>query len=183
MVHPAAGGGAAPNNIWGYIPPWLQNAAAASDSAGRAYLFMVFPQPTGAVTVSKVHLGIGTASGNIDAGIYSLSGTTMTRVASAGGVACPAAGGDIDVNMTASATLQPGTVYYLAVAADNTTATFFSAGVSGNLQQTALLGNLSYRVGSGIGSQPSCYPLPATINLALGSAGAYPPLAACLAAR
>lgn len=166
-------GGAAPaNHVFTPVLPWSQSGANNVDgTAGRCNLLQVYPSVVGPVTVSKMHLGVGAASGSIDVGVYSLSGTTMTRVASAGGVACPAAGGEVDVNFTAPATLQPGTVYYLAVSDDNATVTLYTGpSLSTNLQLSWLAGKTSYRVGPGIGSGVSAYPLPPTIDLALGTA-------------
>jgi hypothetical protein len=163
----------APNFVFGIIPPMSQSGAAVMVGANDAYLYAVFPQVMAPVTVSKIHLGINVQSGNVDVGIYSLSGTTLTRVASAGGVACPAVNADGDIPLSASVTLQPGTLYYLAIACDNITASFFANLGPPNLQNAPITGQMIYRF-------IPAYPLPTTLTTtnAVGTIRAY-----CLSAR
>jgi hypothetical protein len=68
------------------------------------------------VTRTGARTYIAAQSGNIDVGIYSAAGT---RLASTGSISCPATG-ERTVAFTASVTLYPGILYYLAFAADNT---------------------------------------------------------------
>lgn len=68
---------------------------------------------------------VGTSSGNMDLGIYSSTDElTFTRVYSTGSFATPAAG--INIKTVATQTITPvtGTRFYIAIAVDNTTATF-----------------------------------------------------------
>jgi hypothetical protein len=163
----------APNFVFGIIPPQSQSGAAVFVGANDAYLYAVFPQVMAPITVSKIHLGINVQSGNVDVGIYSLSGTTLTRVASAGGIACPAVNADGDIALSASVTLQPGTLYYLAIACDNVTASFYANLGPPNLQNAPIAGQMIYRF---LGA----YPLPASLTTtsAVGTIRAY-----CLSAK
>jgi hypothetical protein len=82
-------------------------------------------------TISKLRLTVGTASGNIAVAVYRNSGSGLTsvpgtRAATSGSVACPSAGVQ-DVSLGGSVTVNAGD--WLAIGADNTTATF--AGTTG----------------------------------------------------
>ena len=81
-------------------------------------------------TISKVRVGIGTSSGNIAVAAYSNSGSGLSavpgaRLGTSGIVACPATGVQ-DVSLGGSITVEPGD--WLALWADNTTATFTISG-------------------------------------------------------
>lgn len=99
-------------------------------------------------TVTGVRMRIGTASGNICVGLYDAAGN---RLATSGSVACPAAG-FATVSFTASYAATPGG-YFIAVAADNTTATFSAGG-----------GGAGTAWAAGALSAGSAMPLPATFT-------------------
>jgi hypothetical protein len=69
------------------------------------------------VTVLKIHIGTGTASGNLDVGLYSSTGS---RLVSSGTTAITGTGQTVDVTDTS---IGRG-LYYIAITVDNTTATF-----------------------------------------------------------
>lgn len=74
-------------------------------------------------TITGVSLNVNTQSGNICVGLYDSAGE---RVATSGSVACPAVGIST-VSFTAGYVASAGR-YYLAIAADNTTAKFLAVG-------------------------------------------------------
>lgn len=168
-------GGAPPSIVQGMTSPYNQSGAGAFSGASQAKLFLV-PYLTGKITVGGMVLGIGTQSGNFDVGIYSLAApaTTLNRIASSGSVPCPAGNNNLFVPFTAGATLDPTIAsYYLALACDNITATFFTAGGSANLASSPIIGGMTYRF-------TGAFPLPPTLTIASAVAqDSY----MCLAAR
>jgi hypothetical protein len=68
--------------------------------------------------VTTCIFGVGTASGNLDIGIYDDAGV---RLGSTGSFACPTAGVAKTQALTGTVTLRPNTRYWRAVWADNTT--------------------------------------------------------------
>jgi hypothetical protein len=97
--------------------------------------------------ISAIRLRVGTQSGNICVGVYRASGSGLSavpgaRAATSGSVACPATG-DADVSLTASVVVNPGD--FLAIQADNTTATFARAGGGVASGATSLMAGLAYR--------------------------------------
>lgn len=108
------------------VVPWNPSAFSAivgnqvlSGSGGaEATIFVVEHQ----VTITKVGVGVGVQSGNIDLGVYDSSGVgglPNFRLASAGSTACPATG-PAALTMTTPVTLGPG--YYWAIwTGDNST--------------------------------------------------------------
>jgi hypothetical protein len=91
-----------------------------------------------------------TASGNVDAGIYDLAGT---RLFSTGSTA--QSGTTTLQSVSVSGLLLAAGRYYVALAADNTTATFLRGAQSVTLQR-----------GYGALQQASAFPLPATATFA-----------------
>jgi hypothetical protein len=83
--------------------------------------FYPLPPVSVTTTVTGIVHRVGTQNGNIDLGIYSWDGTTMTKVATTGSTACPAAGGN---NTALSATLNPGTRYCIAFITDSASASW-----------------------------------------------------------
>jgi hypothetical protein len=88
-------------------------------------------------TISKIRINVVVQSGNIAVAVYSNSGSGLaatpgTRLATSGSVACPAAGIN-DVSLGSTVTVAIGD--WLAIGADNTTATFYGSngGGDGNL--------------------------------------------------
>jgi hypothetical protein len=137
--------------VYGDVPPDLAGVAgwplvqtvvtpynfvagtAAAMTAANDAIWVPFVLPK-RLTVSRVRIGeVAVSSGNIDVGIYDAAGTAPNaRLVSSGSVACPAAGAQKDVTVAATA-IGPG-LYFLALAANNTTAQFrryFDIGVAG----------------------------------------------------
>jgi hypothetical protein len=112
--------------------------------------------------ISKIGLIVGTASGNISVGVYSNNGSPgtnaapATRKATSGAVACPAAGYQ-EIALTTAVALEDGD--WLALSADNTTATFRAMAAT---QALAAAKGLS-------GLQATAHPLPATAVATFGS--------------
>lgn len=138
-------------------------AVAAWPSANNATLTKV--RVSRPVLVSSIVVGIGTSSGNIDAGIYDLVGTTWTRRASAGSTAAAGTNALQTLAMTAPVWLTPGKDWWIAVVADNTTITLARAAFPSSI---GLDSNQNF-------SKGSSFPLPATI--VTPAASAYTPYA------
>lgn len=127
------------------------NSAANVGTANRAWFKAVEVRTTDEVT--GIRLGVAVSSGNIDVGLYDSS---LVRIASSGSVACPATNTKSTVAFTAPVTVNPG-IYYLAITADNTTATFSRSGTDSIM---------------GLGYQDTSFPLPSSATLsylAIGS--------------
>lgn len=121
--------------------------------ANRAWYARVI----GGGTISAIGLHVATSSGNICVGVYSPSGTGRaalpgTQKATSGSVACPSSG-FATVALTSSIALDPGD--FLALVADNTTATFRQARVTGG-------GSSNLYAGINYLSTGAEMPLPAT---------------------
>jgi hypothetical protein len=141
-------------------PEWLEIMSGPGDtssnglhpSANAAYLTPLRPLTASATVISLVG-SIGVQSGNIDVGIYSWDGSTMTKVVSLGSTACPAASTRVVYDIADTA-LTNGTRYYVAYAADNGTVTYsrvtYSAAVIAPTGPTL--------------SKASSFPLPSTIT-------------------
>lgn len=131
----------------------IGGASAAHPVAGNAYFFPV--RLGRSRTYTKAWwLNGATAAGNVDVGIYTIAGTTATRI-----VASTAeAQAGISAMQVAAAftttTLRPG-LYYIALAASLGTATFWRA-------QT---GAASYLRPLGCFTAASAHPLPATATV------------------
>lgn len=107
------------------------SGAAASSAVWVANLAMFFPvRLTRARTYTKAFwLNGATAAGNVDVGIYTISGTTATRIAVSTAVA-QAGVSDIQIAATfPTTTIGPG-LYYLAISASLSTTTFWRTGPS-----------------------------------------------------
>jgi hypothetical protein len=109
-------------------------------------------------TISAIRIRVAVQSGNICVGVYRSSGSGIsaiptTRAATSGSVSCPATG-DADVALTAGVTVYPGD--FLAIQADNTTATFARVGGGVASGPTGLMAGLCYREAA------AGLPLPAT---------------------
>jgi hypothetical protein len=110
-----------------------------------------------ALSVTKLSVFIGTASGNVDVGIYSSDGTTLTRLVSSGSTAAAGASA-VQTITVASAALVPSFSYYLAVAPDNAIVTI------GRVAITSAISALGKRVQA----FTSGFPLPSTLTLSSG---------------
>lgn len=147
-------------NVINYVPTYLGNNYAPNSgddvgSVNRAY-FIPISVPT-PLSISNMNIRVNTSSGNIDVGIYKADGTLIE---SSGSTTCPTTGTAI-IPLSNTATLQEG-IYYLAISADNVTATFNRAG-------TIALTENYYR--------NSSFPLPSSVgdisNLTYDDAPAY----------
>lgn len=153
---------------WDWLPT-LGYITAPNDAAwptANKAIFVPFPVFDRRV-VSKLYVctsGTAAATGNVDVGVYDSSGT---RLVSAGSTAKVSAYDDQTFDVT-DTTLGPGT-YYIAVACDNTTDTFYAASPTAPTV-TAL----------GIFSQTSAFPLPATATMAIDNPLTRVPIAGVL---
>lgn len=129
--------------------PWHYTVANSIPGANTAFFAPVQPL-TADVTVTQLIGSIGVQNGNVDVGIYSFDGSTMTKVVSLGSTACPAAATRVAYNIADTA-LTKGTRYYFAIAADNGTATVAFSSGSAVLAPT----NIGY-------FKASSFPLPST---------------------
>jgi hypothetical protein len=161
-IVPAPGGGQA-----SYIEtvPAALSATAAALTANRAYL-MHF-RVVGPLTLATISVSVGTASGNICAGVYSSDGTTLTRIATTGSVAVVGAAANQTLTLTTPVEVLPGTDYFLAVAVDNATAT---------IRHVSSLDFAWLALGRRNISIDSAFPLPATIALASTGGSSRMPL-------
>lgn len=146
------------NILKNHTPPFIGDNSAAPNSAAnvgssnRAWYKAI--NVDNYVTVTGIRIGVAATSGNIDVGLYDSGGN---KLASSGSVACPSANTKATVSFTASVNIAPGT-YYLAIVADNTTATFVRAGTDTIM---------------GLGYQDTAFPLPSSASLSyLSIAGA-----------
>lgn len=135
--------------------PWptgtaTNNAVWTTANIARYYPVLV-PEPT---IVTKIAVRIGTSSGNLDLGIYDEQGV---RLVSSGSTAMAATSTMQVIDIT-DTLLTPG-VYYLAIAVDNTTASFNNI----NNSTGPLAGACSMM---GIRQEASAFPLPATATFA-----------------
>lgn len=145
------------------VPGTLAPMGAANSGIGGWF------QVQNTVTVSKAEIQIGISSGNICVAIYSQTG--LSWVASSGSVACPAAG-IRDISFTAPVTLNPGTQYYVYIAADNTTATFLMTQLA-----SASGGNTTPTTSQQPAKAVSTFPLPSSGNAVAFSGGYQIPIA------
>lgn len=95
-----------------------------------------FLRATGSGSVSRLRINVGVQSGNICASVYTSSGVgtaalPLTRVATTGSIACPAAG-NADLTLDTTVAVTSGD-FWFSLCADNTTATFAQVGSTGSL--------------------------------------------------
>lgn len=111
------------------LSPFVGAATTSTLVANTAYLVPVsVPVP---FLTTKFGLHIGIQSGNIDVGCYDVN---LNKLVTLGSTACPAAGHDV---LTLGATVIPPGTAYLALAANNATATI---GVSSTAAAAGLTG-------------------------------------------
>lgn len=148
-----------PNQALAPFYPLLATGAATIPHGANNAQWAKLPGLTIEQTVTKIRCAVTTQSGNMDVGIYSLSGSTLTRLASSGSTAVPAAGArEITIPSTV---LRPGVTYYLAIGADNVTAQFRAITGLEPVLSVVSGGDLIYSTNNGSG-----FPLPATVNTA-----------------
>ena len=137
-------------------------AASATWVTANAAIYVPFriAQP---LTVVKLFMLNGAAvSGNVDVGIYGISDAgTPTRMVSSGSTAQSGVSVIQEFNIT-DTLIGPG-LFYLALAVDNTTATF--------LRQVTLIANLELL---GAAQQATAFPLPATATFAVVTSSYLP---------
>jgi hypothetical protein len=154
---PFAGGAALPVYT---LHPGQQTGAVAVYSANST---IYHRNLGGSALISQIGVYVSASSGNVCAAVYSSPGgrnPPAARIATSGPVPCPAGG-------WATIALQGGpvavdTTTYLALAADNATATFYAAGTlwSATPPLTGMAAGLSYGDASG-----ASFPCPATPNI------------------
>ena len=99
----------------------ITGVSVAAWPVANTAIFMRLPVLTVATTFRYINWIVGTASGNVQLGVVSLSGanrTSYTRVMSSGVIACPTAG---DIRTDLGATTLAAGGYAMFVWADNTT--------------------------------------------------------------
>lgn len=127
----AAGGGSGvtfagnnPEDVGSVARYALTNTGVTVGAASRCHFFPI--QPKYGETVSKVYFRVGTQSGNMDVGIYDAS---LTKLVSTGSFAVPASGNASQAfSAAATQALTAGSLYYIGISVDNTTATFYGGG-------------------------------------------------------
>lgn len=139
---------------WSIVrPPWATQATGLITIANASSCW--YYRVVGAATISKVKLYVGTSSGNVCVAAYSNTGSGLAaapgaQLATSGSLACPTGSAVAEVSLGASVALNAGD--WLAIACDNTTATF--GGLNG-------LGGSGLTAGM-VGQQTSAFPCPAT---------------------
>jgi len=131
--------------------PMFVGAAQALSATNAAF----FGRVTGAGTITKLAVHVGTSSGNISMAVYANSGVGLAAIPGArqdttGAVACPATGYQ-EVALGGSVDVVAG--MWFALSADNTTATFLPVAASTGITN----------LGKGFGmSGATQHPCPAT---------------------
>lgn len=93
------------------MPPAMIGTTSTR-TAQRAYLGIV--RAAKPLTFTQMSYQVGAAAGTVDLGIYSFDGTNFVRVGSTGATAAAGSSNIQTIALTAPATLQPGTDYWLA---------------------------------------------------------------------
>ena len=137
------------------FPAGLFNALTVL-SANAAYLTLV--RVARPIVVTQITYGLGTASGNVDLGIYDSAdgGTTLTRLGSTGSTAATGTNTTQTIALTAAVTLVPGKDYWLAFAVDNATLTPYR----GANQTAPSIGGIGVRSVA----KATAFPLPTSIT-------------------
>lgn len=112
-------------------------------------------------TFNSISTPLGTASGNLDLGVYSVDGT---KIVSTGSTAAVANVNTISVTPTL---LGPG-LFYFGMAADNTTLAVYSLLLTGALSAVPLIRSV------GCGQQATAFPLPSSIAFAANTGTIIP---------
>jgi hypothetical protein len=131
-------------------------SSALTVSVANQGIFVPF-KPQRDMSIADLEWVCGTASGNYDVGLYSISGTTLTKLWSKGSTAWPAGGTDVIEVVSPSVPLIAGTQYFLGFSGDNTTGSF--RGLSVNQAHMRMLDGTYYAT---IAS--SMFPLPASLT-------------------
>lgn len=150
FINPSGGGGQF-DAVESY--PLAAGGTAATLAANTAYLAKV--RVSRPVRITQMSYLVGTASGNVDLGVYQSNGTTLTRMGSTGSTA--AAGSSViqTIALTATVWINPGVDYYLGIAPDNGTVSI------GRVTPNSVVTTLGRRAVS----IATSFPLPATITL------------------
>lgn len=148
--------------MWvGGADPRVVTASVGITTASTGH-FVAFSVPV-KVSVASAFFRVVTASGNIDIGLYSASGMTLTRLSSTGATACPSAAVTCVLPLTAPVTLYPGIKYYAAISGDNNTFAVSGVDIAG---LPTVTGYPSLRC-----SVAASYPLPATVTITADNLG------------
>lgn len=113
--------------------PMLASHFQNVGTANRTHFLRAF----GSGLVSKIRTAVNVQSGNICASIYTNTGTgvnalPLTRIATTGSIACPAAGGAVDLTLDTPVNVTSGD-YWFSICADNITATFATHQTTGGV--------------------------------------------------
>lgn len=126
------------NRVAGANPaPYVESIApiriAASGAiVGNTLHIADLPMVAQPLAVAKVHVWVGTSSGNVDVGLWRSDDTTLTLLTSSGSTAVGTGSAEQIISLLATVVLQPRTQYYVGICPDNVTATWGrdSAGVN-----------------------------------------------------
>ena len=105
--------------FWTMDPRWVSTAFGTFTANAAVGSRVIVPR-TGIITSLAVI--VGGASGNLDLGVYSISGTTRTKISTSGSTAV--AGTNAYQAVTVNAPVNAGDVVDLVMAVDNNIATF-----------------------------------------------------------
>lgn len=140
----------------------VDGLSAATFPSANAVVF-VRVRVSRSLVISTMRTFIGTASGNIDIGVYQSDGTTLTRLSSTGSTPASGTNAIQAIALASPVTPSPGIDYYFAVAADNTTVTLArSAGTT-----------VISAIGAQVMTLAASFPLPSTIALGSASGTSY----------
>lgn len=141
--------------------PWLETfpapiiPAVGALSANQA-LFSRVPRLQQPITVNYLRYYVGTASGNVDLGIYTWDGSVgFTKVATTGSTASSGTNAAQIIALASPVVLVPGIDYFLAIAVDNATVTigrFAFSGGAGAATQRCFSKTSSFALPSSVAS-------------------------------
>jgi hypothetical protein len=162
-----------------YAPAWIPSFSSGAGVANRAYLLRVVP--TRGMTIATVAFSVTTAATNDDAcdvGYYTVSGSTLNRVASVGATSGKLnATTGVKTFTSLSWALAAGTVYYIG---------FSYGAVGGTAANLAMSGagaaGIHDLMGAGVGTSEAVFkatshPLPSSLSSLTTGLAACPILA------
>lgn len=141
-----------------FLPQWSTSYATLTPTANRALYVRFCPSRDMAITA--IAFIVNTAGGGadqFDVGIYTFSGSSLTRVASSGAQTSATVGGALNatagvrsMNLSSTANLNAGQVYYAALSFGTLTATAVVI-VATNTVSTAVMDIFGTAVGTQLG--------------------------------
>ena len=105
------------------LVPWAASSFAAWPGAEQGvWVYFAVEKPR---VVTGLRVGVGSASGNAKAGLYSLSGAILTQIAMSAETAVAGSNAKQDIPFAAAYTVVPFQTYAAFLTVDNGTATFW----------------------------------------------------------